>query len=168
VGEDVEMKQDYDDMMDDRFRVYHFKTNLPKAERVADFPKCGRCCARLYAGLEDIPAPRSQKAAVPSIVDDDPVMASLVDEFAPEAQTVVSETGTGAFSTEEKKARKKERQRLERAREREGSGPSGCGAELIAVDGTGVAKKAAKKERQRAAKRQRDEVDTSRPSVSNV
>ena len=41
-------KDDYNEMMGERFTVFHFGRGLPKEERSPNFPQCGRCCALFF------------------------------------------------------------------------------------------------------------------------
>ena len=45
---DPQEKADYDSMMMERFATFHFNRGLPKEEREAAFPQCGRCCAAFF------------------------------------------------------------------------------------------------------------------------
>jgi len=51
---DPTVRDEYNDMMDDRFSTWLFQKPLPKEVRDLQFPKCGRCCAAFYlSGLEE-------------------------------------------------------------------------------------------------------------------
>ena len=47
---------EYQGMMDERFKTFTFSRPLPMEHRRADFPQCGRCCARFL--LEGTQAPQ--------------------------------------------------------------------------------------------------------------
>lgn len=59
---DPEEKEEYDDMMADRFTVFKFFVRVPDAN--PNHPKCGRCCAQFY--LEAAPAQAASSSIGPA------------------------------------------------------------------------------------------------------
>ena len=60
---DLDEMREKNDMMEDRFRIFHFSVPLPKEDKDPEFPKCPKCCAEFYlAGGRDIEIPSGDQA----------------------------------------------------------------------------------------------------------
>ena len=45
---DADERSEYDEMMMERFTIFSFNTPIPKTQRKANHPHCGKCCAAFY------------------------------------------------------------------------------------------------------------------------
>ena len=81
-----EVADEYTDMMDERFVIFKFKVPVPMADRVKNWPQCGRCAAQFFAeGVGD--------TTTQSILGGEPAARPLSAEL-PIAQEAPAQVGT--------------------------------------------------------------------------